>query len=276
MSAARVALLALWAAAPLLGCSAETRIRLFEPVLADAGSTGSAGNSGSAGSADSAGATGSPNLLHRYSFDGTGTVVTDSVGSADGVLQNGATLDGAGHVALDGVDDFVDLPKGLISGLKDATLIAWLSWNGGPCWQRVFDFGSSDAGEGKVGNATSSLFATPLRCPGTGPAVSYENATAGYGSVDSDAAFPVLFDSMLAVVVDVTGGELRLYAAGALLGTGSVASLSYLSDVNDWLGRSQWVQDIYLRGTYDEFRIYGRAFSTEELAAIEAAGPEVY
>ena len=107
-------------------------------------------------------------LIHRYSFDGEGTQVVDSVGSADGSLQNGAVLDGAGHVTLDGKDDYVNLPNGLLSGLTDATLVAWLAWSGGPEWQRVFDFGSTDAGEDMVGNATSSLFLTPKANPGTG------------------------------------------------------------------------------------------------------------
>jgi hypothetical protein len=79
---------------------------------------------------------------------------------------------------------------------------------------------------------------------------------------------------VIAVVVDATKQQLRLYAAGEPLGTGVAPSLARLSDENDWLGRSQWVQDIYfLRGTYDEFRIYDVALSDAELAALEAAGP---
>ncbi|HWZ91069.1 MAG TPA: hypothetical protein VNW92_19545, partial [Polyangiaceae bacterium] len=114
----------------------------------------------------------------------------------------------------------------------------------------MFDFGSTDTGEDTVGDATTSIFATPLRCTGTGPATLFETTTANLGSVDSDIAFPVLQNVPIAVVLDVTGGELRSYAAGSLLGTGTVAPLSLLSDVNDWLGRSQWIQDQPLRGTY--------------------------
>ncbi|HYP74719.1 MAG TPA: LamG domain-containing protein [Polyangiaceae bacterium] len=260
----------------LLACG-ETHVTLLAPFTnhADAGSAG-AGTSADAGAGTDAAIPPSStgHLIHRYSFDGEGTRVRDSIGTAHGSLVGGAVLDGAGHVSLDGEDDYVNLPNRLLSRLTDATLIAWIVWNGGPCWQRAFDFGSTDAGEGLTGDATSSLFATPLRCPGTGPATSFQTISDEFGSIDSDAPFPVLKVSALAVVVDGAARQLRLYAAGEPLGTGKAPPLALLSDENDWLGRSQWVQDKPLRGTYDEFRIYDVALSDAELAALEAAGPD--
>jgi len=265
---------ALLASAMLLGCG-ETRVTLLAPLVehADSGSA-DAGAPIDARDAETPTPLNAEHLIHRYSFDGEGSRVVDSVGTAHGSLQGGAVLDGAGHASLDGVDDYVNLPNGLISRLTDVTLVAWLAWNGGNCWQRVFDFGSSDNGEDAVGNATTSLFATPKRCPGTGPATSFETTASRIGSVDSDTAFPVLKVSVLALVVDARAQQLRLYAAGEPLGTGKAGPLSLLSDENDWLGRSQWVQDEYLRGTYDEFRIYDAALSDADLAGLEAAGPD--
>ena len=271
----RSALSLLLSSALLVACG-ETHVTLLPPLDAHAGGSGTSDAGPSLGAdASDAGGTASPpvQLIHRYRFDGEGTRVVDSIGAAHGTLQGGASLDGAGHATLDGVDDYVNLPNGLLSGLTDATLIAWLVWNGGPCWQRVFDFGSTDAGEDAVGNATSSWFATPKRCPGAGPATAFETTNV-LGSIDSDEPFPVLQRTSLAVVIDNTAQELRLYVAGRLLGTGKAAPLALLSDENDWLGRSQWVQDTYLRGTYDEFRIYDEALGTDELALIEAAGPD--
>jgi hypothetical protein len=261
---------ALLASALLIACG-ETHVTLLAPLVAST-DAGAPVDDHEAGAPTPLNA---KHLIHRYSFDGEGQRVVDSVGMADGTLQGGAVLDGAGHATLDGTDDYVNLPNGLISHLTDATLVAWLAWNGGPCWQRVFDFGSTDSGEDNVGNATTSLFATPKRCPGTGPATSFETSTSLIGSVDSDTPFPVLKVSLFAVVVDESAEQLRLYAAGEPLGTGKVASLSLLSDENDWLGRSQWVQDEYMRGTYDEFRIYDAALSDTDLAALEAAGPDI-
>ena len=287
---------ALLASVLLVACG-ETHVTLLQPIVdhgagnapvdASVGGNGASTGGGNGGSSGRGDAGASPvwsplHLLHRYSFEGEGSRVVDSIGSADGTLMGGAILDGAGHVTLDGADDYVNLPNGLLSGMIDTTLVAWLSWNGGRgCWQRVFDFGSSDAGEDNVGNATSSLFATPLRCgaspdggPARGPTTVFETTEGILASVDSDTAFPVLNKAMLAVVVDSKAHALRLYAAGERLSTDKLVSLAQLTGDNDWLGRSQWVQDPYLRGTYDEFRIYDAALSDAELAALEAAGPD--
>ena len=269
-------LIALLSGALLLACG-ETRVSLLTPSAThpDAGAgTDAAADSALPADAAADAAMSTSHLIHRYSFDGDGARVADSIGVADGSLQGGARLDGAGHVTLDGIDDYVNLPNGLLSGLTNATLVAWLAWSGGPCWQRVFDFGSTDAGEDRVGNATSSLFLTPKRCPGSGPAVSLTTNDDEAGSVDSDTPFPQLKVSLIAAVVDASRRQLRLYAAGESLGTGAAPSLASLSDENDWLGRSQWVQDNFMRGTYDEFRIYDSALSDLELAALESAGPD--
>lgn len=278
-------------ASALLAACGETHVTLLEPIVAHGAGNApiDASLDASGGTPAGGGAAGAPppsnpvHLIHRYSFDGEGTRVVDSAGSADGALMGGAVLDGAGHATLDGKDDYVNLPNGLLTGLTDATLVAWLSWNGGrACWQRVFDFGSSDAGEDKVGNATSSLFATPLRCgaapdggSAAGPTTVFETSQGILASVDSDTAFPVLNRALLAVAVDSKARELRLYAAGERLSTDKLVSLAQLTGENDWLGRSQWVQDPYLRGTYDEFRIYDVALSDAELAALDVAGPDV-
>lgn len=78
----------------------------------------------------------------------------------------------------------------------------------------------------------------------------------------------------MSAVLDISAQQMHLYAAGKLLGSGVMAPLSELSDVNAWLGRSQWTQDPYLSGSYDEFRIYDVALSPDQLASIAAAGPD--
>src|SRR4051812_4949718 len=111
-------------------------------------------------------------LIHRYSFDGTGQAVVDSVGGADGTLVNGVMLDGSGVLTLPGEDitppltpdQYANLPNGLISSLSEVTIIAWTTWINGAGYQRVFDFGSSDTGEGQ-GNSGKSYVAV---MPSTG------------------------------------------------------------------------------------------------------------
>jgi hypothetical protein len=45
-------------------------------------------------------------------------------------------------------------------------------------------------------------------------------------------------------------------------------------DVNNWLGRSQFLADPGFEGSFTEFRIYGSALSASEVAASFAAGPD--
>jgi hypothetical protein len=101
-------------------------------------------------------------ILHRYSFGGSGTRVTDSVGTAHAILVN-AQLSGSGTVELLGgkTDQFVRLPSGIIRQLTNATFEVWLTWNGGGGWQRIFDFGNGSWGEGIQGQAQSSFHFTP-------------------------------------------------------------------------------------------------------------------
>jgi hypothetical protein len=100
-------------------------------------------------------------LVHRYSFNGTTTTVSDSVGNADGQTAviaadgtpgapgSGPPLDGSGQLSLDGTTEYVALPSGIVSSLGDATLIVWTAWHGAAAYQRVFDFGTSTQGAGK-------------------------------------------------------------------------------------------------------------------------------
>jgi hypothetical protein len=51
--------------------------------------------------------------------------------------------------------------------------------------------------------------------------------------------------------------------------------LAAINDMNNWLGRSQFVEDPYLRGRYNEFRIYSGFLSDADIAADYSAGPDV-
>ena len=49
--------------------------------------------------------------------------------------------------------------------------------------------------------------------------------------------------------------------------------LSDLVDSNNWLGRSQWTQDAFFKGSIGDFRIYTRVLSAAEIAGLFADGP---
>jgi len=218
-------------------------------------------------------------LVHRYSFDGSGTVVTDSVGAADGTVMH-AQLSGTGALALAGgtSDQYVDLPNGIIHQLENATFEAWITWAGGAGWQRIFDFGNSDGLENAQGMGVTTLHLTPQ---GTSPKL----LLAGFKRADQLSSAETLAVSsqalamgamvQVAVVIDDTHDQMLLYQNGALEGLVAFRdSLSMLTDVNNWLGRSQYTADPEFGGTFLEFRIYSAALSQEQIQASYAAGSD--
>jgi hypothetical protein len=224
-------------------------------------------------------------LRNRYSFAGTGTTVTDSVGTAHGTAVN-ATLGDTGTLTLSGGDTssppYVNLPNGLISSLTNATFELWVTWNHtastGRNWQRIFDFGTSGT-ENMQTNATFAtmtyLFLTPLA--GTTPmGLRGTFSTTGTTSETSvGTATPLANGTVqhLALVIDDAGNEMSLYLNGALQqATAFPGALSEISDVNNWLGRSQWTGDYEFAGVFDEFRIYEAALSAAQIATSRSAG----
>jgi hypothetical protein len=68
--------------------------------------------------------------------------------------------------------------------------------------------------------------------------------------------------------------SISLYLDGQLQGSVAFAGqLAQLSDINNWLGRSQFSADPALDASLDEFRIYRTALGASEIAASFAAGP---
>ena len=70
--------------------------------------------------------------------------------------------------------------------------------------------------------------------------------------------------------------KLSLYVNGQPIGTPTDLRghniLTSLNDVNNWLGRSQWAPDGLFGGIYEEFRIYSKALSPQQIAFNFAQG----
>lgn len=218
-------------------------------------------------------------IRHRYSFEGSGTVALDSVGSADGTLMDGAILNGAGEVALDGASAYVNLPLGLIAGLEAATFEAWYEW-GAPTiapWTRIMDIGSNSAGPGAQGTGETYLVLTPMAGSGISEhAGVVKTAQSGSSIKVYSGLMPVAGQrTHLAWTFDSAADSMSLYVDGVLTGTQAVTeNLADIVEENNWLGRSQFVNDSYFNGTISEFRIYGGALGAAEVSASFAAGPD--
>lgn len=226
-------------------------------------------------------------LKHRYSFSEApgSTTVRDTVGGADGILRGtGATFSGAGTLSLPGggvstdpaeiIAGYVDLPNGLINSLVNVSFEAWVTWEGAGPWQRIFDFGTSAAGEDLSTGQGNYLFLSPAGPANLRFAVRDPRTGAEPTQLTSTAPLANGTEVYVAVAYDFTQNQARLYSNAVLVASGPAAvPLTLINDVNNWLGRSQW-PDAMFQGVFNEFRIWQGVLSADQVAANYAAGPD--
>jgi hypothetical protein len=223
----------------------------------------------------------SVSLKNRWSFNEAAgaTTVSDSVGGANGEVVGNGIFDGS-ELTLDGVDSYVNLPNGIVTALgSDATIELWITHQNTPIWTRIFDFGISDVGEDLSGGGVDFLFLTPrtgdgfprfiANFPGGGDLVTIDPAPPGW--------IPGNEQTHVAITWSATGNTSRMYINGVLVGTRNAPQpLSNMAgqDVNNWLGRSQFVADAYWGGKYNEVRLYTGAMTPSQVQASFASGPD--
>ncbi len=244
---------------------------------------------GCSDSTDAAGCTALRNALRNlYTFDGENTtVIEDRVGNDNGTLIDAAgsvplaqlgSFQVNGRVNLDGVGTFIELPANRISVLVDATFEAWVAWNGGAPWARVFDFGNQVNNNGETylfltaANSITQVLRTAYSVAGPGAAETLVDGLLPMGIAQTTDGVRTM--EHVAVVVNDTAGTLQLYTNGQQVGTVALAgSLSALQDVNNWLGRSLYAADPFFFGSLIEFRIYDQALSAAQINTSFQAGP---
>jgi hypothetical protein len=213
-------------------------------------------------------------LAHRYDMSGSGSTAVDSAGSNNAFIYN-TQLTGTGYLALNGSAQYMSLENGLISSGNNKTVEAWLSWRGGDAWQRIFDFGSSDAGEREQGNGVSYLYLTPMS--DTGVALVGFSISGFPAELRLAGTTPVPTDTLshVAVVVDGAHNTLSLYRDGALdTSTTLTQRLVSIVDLNLWIGHSQFAGDPDLDADVMEFRIYDQALDAAQVALSYQLGPD--
>jgi hypothetical protein len=254
------------------------------------GSSGASGEAGAAGTAEGGAHAVEPclegeeppvdSLIHRYSFDGTGTIVVDAMGGDEGTVVGGAMLDGSGVLTLagnrDGLpDQYVNLPNGLISGLSQVTIMAWTTWEGGAGYQRVFDFGISDQGEVQGGSGRSYLAVMPSTGFANGTELGAEVAAPGFATQQLPSTRDIQDRLAVVALAYRSAVAVELFVDGeSLIRTPTPVALSDIEDKNNWIGQSQWSKDHPYHGSFAEFRIYDVALSACQLRTLVERGPD--
>ena len=220
----------------------------------------------------------SAQLVHKYTFAGTGNVATDTVGGVDGVLLGGASLNGTGRLELDGIDDYMEFPSGYLGTQASGTFEAWYTWTDidQPNWARIMDFGNSTGGAGGQGTGLTYVALTPQSSDSGTPTAAVRLTSSG-NSTKGLAVLPPVLDTEthIALSLDAGAGAIKLYINGVLEDTTPIGlDLTSLVDENNWVGRAQFQTNPYFEGSITEFRVYGDVLTDAEVAASFAAGPD--
>lgn len=187
------------------------------------------------------------------------TGVVDGNGHYNGTLHGGASFINdivRGPVlSLSGTNQYVSFPPGL-SGMQ--TFMAWIKWNGGAAWQRIYDFGNDT-------NFYSVL--TPEASSGDLRFNISVDSIPGEQVIDAPGPLPVGVWTHVAVVM--SGASVVLYTNGVPVGTNLYVNLvpANLNATNIYLGRSQWPADPYFSGELSDVRIFSRPLASNEISA---------
>ena len=199
-------------------------------------------------------------LIARYSFDGN---TNDNSGNANHpILTYGTPTFVTGKFGsalnLDGASQYTMLPAGMFASVTNFTIAAWVYWNGGAAWQRIFDFGN---------DTTQYMFLSPSSGSGT---LRFAVTTNGGGAEQILETSPLPVGQWRHVAITRNGNIARLYTNGivavSVTNVVTIAPASFNPALN-YLGKSQYA-DPLLNGSLDELFIYNYALSTTEIARL--------
>ncbi|MGN1097595.1 MAG: stalk domain-containing protein, partial [Clostridia bacterium] len=162
-------------------------------------------------------------------------------------------------VKFSGSGSYVSLDRGIVEYLDDCTISSWIKADEVNTWQRVFDFGS---------DTSSYMFLSPKSSDGT---IEFAIKTSDMRN-EQEIFTNVSLETgkWYHIAVTLEGNTGIIYLNGSEVGRSENITLNP-SDLGgtsaNYIGKSQW-NDPYFNGVIDDFRIYNRALSADEIAAM--------
>jgi hypothetical protein len=214
-----------------------------------------------------------PKLIAEYPFM-AGSATDDTRQQRPVSLVNGASIAAGGALALNGADQYAQLPDGIADGLTDCTVACWVKLAKVDKFARVFDLGD---------DAISYVFFAP--CGGDGNPQFTITCAGGSGEQTVRSATPFPIGVWTHVAVTLVDGVATLYINGAVAGSKSgvpYTPADFGHSHRNYLGRSQYTDssqskynDPYLNGSIADFRLYSGGLTREGIAELAKRMPNV-
>lgn len=203
-----------------------------------------------------------PSLILWYNFDDESSdVITDLSGHENHGIPFGNLTISDGlfdkSAKFNGINTYIKLPSNLMADITDFTISTWVYLESSSMWQRVFDFGV---------NSSKYMFFAP-----NGDDVGrFAITVSGNGSEQRVSGSQVPINSWQHIVITKSGNTVTYYLNGSYNSSSNSVTLNPRDlgeNLNNYIGKSQFTaDDPYLKGYVDEFKVYNRALSVEEIA----------
>ena len=190
---------------------------------------------------------------------GTGT----GYGFGTGMVGNALVLTAAGN-------GYVNLPVKVFAGATDITIAAWVKVATTQDHQRVFDIGINSGRDTPATTGMVYMYLMPYRA--SAGKMTFGIATNGLNAEQTMTGTTVgPGDGWKHLAIVLGGSGARQYVDGTSTASSTTITLrpKDLGTINyAWIGRSQFGADPTFDGAFDEFRVYNRALSPEEVTTI--------
>jgi Glycosyl hydrolase catalytic core/Concanavalin A-like lectin/glucanases superfamily/Putative Ig domain len=203
----------------------------------------------------------------RYRFDGN---THDDGGNGQDAMRVGAPTFAPGKfgqaLVLDGTNDYLQLPSN-VGNSTDFSFAAWVLWNGGGEWQRIFDLG--DLLNQKYAYLSPDVGSGGLR---------FTITDNGWNSEQRLNAPALATGVWTHVAVTLAGDTGKLFVNGAVVASSTSMTFnpSALGVQYNYLGHSRFSADPKYKGRIDDARFLTSALSDAEVAALAAGAPPAF